>query len=104
MHWVPAAFPVPGCVAEALHGACSSVADATAAAFHAHSHALCRSILNVQGSVRRPGMTSFFVVPSFAPPTLEQLTSEPDEVSLIVAQESKIHQEVRWVPEGRRAR
>lgn len=49
-------------------------------------------------------MTSFFVVPSFAPPTLEQLTSEPDEVSLIVAQESKIHQEVRWVPEGRRAR
>ncbi|KAL4444186.1 hypothetical protein ABPG75_011923 [Micractinium tetrahymenae] len=39
-------------------------------------------------------MTSFFVVPSFAPPTLEQLTSEPDEVSLIVSQETKIHQEL----------
>lgn len=49
-------------------------------------------------------MTFFFVVPSFVPPTLEQLTSEPDEVSLIVAQESKIHQEVRRVPKtaGRR--
>lgn len=46
-------------------------------------------------SLRPLGMTSFFVVPTFIPPTLEQLTSEPDEVSLIVAQEAKIHQEVR---------
>lgn len=42
-------------------------------------------------------MTSFFVVPSFAPPTLEQLQAEPDEVSLIVGQEAKIHQELSEV-------
>ena len=39
-------------------------------------------------------MTSFFVVPTFTPPTLEQLTSEPDEVALIVQQEARIHQDV----------
>lgn len=39
-------------------------------------------------------MTSFFVVPTFAPPTLEQLPAEPDDVSLIVKQEAKITQEV----------
>lgn len=38
--------------------------------------------------------TSFFVVPSFAPPTLEQLASEPDDVAIIVRQEAKITQQV----------
>ena len=48
---------------------------------------------------------SFFVVPTFVPPTLEQLPTEPDEVSLIVKQEAKITAEVhgsaiavRWGP------
>lgn len=44
---------------------------------------------------RALAMSSFFVVPSFAPPTLEQLATEPDEVAIIVAQEAKITQEVR---------
>ena len=38
---------------------------------------------------------SFFVVPTFVPPTLEQLPTEPDEVSLIVKQEARITAEVR---------
>ena len=38
---------------------------------------------------------SFFVVPTFVPPTLEQLPTEPNEVSLIVKQEAKITAEVR---------
>jgi hypothetical protein len=42
-------------------------------------------------------MTSFFVVPTFVPPTLEQLVKEPDEVAIIVSQEAKITQEVRWI-------
>ncbi|EFN56820.1 expressed protein [Chlorella variabilis] len=44
-------------------------------------------------------MSSFFVVPSFAPPTLEQLATEPDEVAIIVAQEAKITQELAQVRE-----
>lgn len=38
---------------------------------------------------------SFFVVPTFVPPTLEQLTREPDEVAIIVSQEARIAHEVR---------
>jgi hypothetical protein len=40
-------------------------------------------------------MSSFFVVPRFAPPTLEELAREPDEVAIIVAQETKISEEVK---------
>lgn len=39
-------------------------------------------------------MTSFFIVPSFVPPTLEQLPTEPDDVTIICRQEAKITQEV----------
>lgn len=41
-------------------------------------------------------MTSFFCVPSFTPLTLEQVPAEPDDISLIVRQEARITQEVRW--------
>ncbi|KAI3427031.1 hypothetical protein D9Q98_006973 [Chlorella vulgaris] len=37
---------------------------------------------------------SFFVVPTFVPPTLEQLTREPDEVAIIVSQEARIAHEL----------
>ena len=49
-------------------------------------------------------MTSLFILPTFVPPTLESLTVEPDEVSLIVQQEAKIAREVRQrcPAEGRR--
>ena len=52
-------------------------------------------------------MTSFFVVPSFAPVSLEQLPAEPDDVTIICRQEARITDEVgagRWVPsQGRQA-
>ena len=38
-------------------------------------------------------MTSFFVVPSFAPVSLEQLPAEPDDVTIICRQEALITQE-----------
>lgn len=48
-------------------------------------------------NIWRQTMSSFFVVPTFVPPTLEQLVKEPDEVAIIVAQEAKIAQEVTMI-------